>query len=210
MKNKILALVALLIVIGIIVVAVFKFNVDYCYKNHNLVSIEIGQDFNENDIKNITNEVFGKEKIEIQTSDTYRDTLILRVNQISDEQKEKLSNKINEKYSLETTKDSVKVQYIPSYRLIDIAKLYILPMGIATIIILVYMCVKYKKIGLKSVLGQTILLSVLAETLYGAIIAITRFPVNRLVMPGAVTIYFIIITFLCIGYEKKLKAEKDA
>ena len=40
MKNKIFAIATGIVIIGIIVVAVLGFNVDYCYKQHNLVYIE--------------------------------------------------------------------------------------------------------------------------------------------------------------------------
>ena len=59
------------------------------------------------------------------------------------------------------------------------------------------------------IVAQLIGLSALAEALYVALIAITRFPVNRLVMPGAVTIYFVIVTFLTCGYEKQIKVDKE-
>lgn len=208
MKNKILAFAALLVIIAVIVVAVFKFKVDYCYRAHNLISVEIGQEFNTSDIKAITDEVFPNEKVGIQSSGVYSDNLILNVNNVSDQQKELLSTKLNEKYGLETTVDSVKVKSIPSVRLRDLAKMYIIPMLIASVIGLAYMIIRYKKIGIKKVILQYIGLSALAEALYVSIIAITRFPINRLVMPGAVTIFFVIITFLAYGYEKQLKTEK--
>ena len=66
MKNKILVGLAIVIIIGIIIITFLGFNVDICYRNYNLVDIKIGQDFNINDIKQITNEVFPKKSVEIQ------------------------------------------------------------------------------------------------------------------------------------------------
>jgi len=209
MKNKIFALLAAVILIGVIVVATIGFNVDYCYKKHYVVSIEIGQEFNKSDIKAITDEIFPNEKVEIQSSGVYSDNLVLNVKKISKEQKESLSSKINEKYGTETTAESINVKFVPSYRLRDLAKSYALPMLITTAIILVYMIIRYKKVGIKKIVAQLIGLSALAEALYVSLIAITRFPVNRLVMPGAVTIYFVIVTFLACGYEKQIKVDKE-
>lgn len=207
MKNKIFALTACIVVIGIIVVAVLGFRVDYCYKQHNLVYIELGKDFNTNDIKAITNEVFPNQSAEIQTSGTYNDNIVINVNEITDEQKQTLSNKLNEKYGTEITPEKITVKFIPSFRLRDLVKPFLIPMTIATVIGLVYMILRYKKVGIKKVVSQYLILSVLAEALYTSIIAITRFPINRLVMPGAVTIYFIIVSFLAYGYEKQIKEE---
>ena len=103
----------------------------------------------------------------------------------------------------------MSVKRVPSFRIRDLAKPYLVPMAIATVLALAYMIIRYKKVGIVKVLSQFVVLNVLAEALYVSIIAITRFPVNRLVMPGAITIFFIIASFLAYGYEKQLKAEKE-
>ena len=99
MKNKIFAVTAVLVVIGIIIVAIKGFNVDFCYKQHSLIYIELGQDFNSNDIKAITNEVFSKQKVEIQSSGSYKDNLVINVESVTDEQKEALKQELLEELS---------------------------------------------------------------------------------------------------------------
>ena len=96
MKNKIFIGLSAIILIGIIVVAISKFNVGYSYKNHTMIDIKIGKEFNISDIKNITNEVFGKQDVEIQKSGTYSDNVVIKVDGITSEQKELLNSKINE------------------------------------------------------------------------------------------------------------------
>ena len=209
MKNKILAISAFIIIIGIIVVAVLGFKVDFCYKQHNLIYIELGQDFNNKDIQTITDEVFPKQNVQIQSSGAYKDNLVIGVESITDEQKQNLSTKLNEKYGVETTVESIEVKNIPSYRLRDLAKIYLIPMAIAAVVALAYMLVRYKKIGIVKIASQFIVLNLLAEALYASIIAITRFPVNRLVMPGGITIFFVLVSFLAYSYEKQLKNEKE-
>lgn len=208
MKNKFFALAALVVLVGIIVAAIFKFNVGYSYKAHTMVSIEIGQEFNEKDIKAITNEVFPKQQVEIQSSGVYKDILVLSVNEISAEQKEQLVSKLNEKYGIEINSEDIKPKYIPSYRLRDVVKVYIIPMLIATVAVIIYFIIRFRKIGIKGLLIQFLGLNIMAEALYIAILAITRFPINKLVMPGAVAIYFAITLFLTYGYEKQLATQK--
>lgn len=209
MKNKFFALAAVVVLVGIIVAVIFKFNVGYSYKGHQLISIEIGQEFNENDIKAITNEVFPKQQVEIQSSGVYKDVLILSVQEVTDEQKNNLVTKLNEKYGIEKNSEEIKPKYIPSFRLRDVVKAYILPMALATVAVLLYLIIRFRKIGIKGLLIQFLGLNIMAEALYVSILAITRFPINKLVMPGAVAIYFAITIFLTCGYEKQLASKKD-
>ena len=85
MKNKILRGLAIVILVGIIITVAVGFNVDMCYRDYNLVDIKIGQDFNINDIKTITNEVFQKQNVEIQKAGVYSDNVVIKVNNITDE-----------------------------------------------------------------------------------------------------------------------------
>lgn len=204
MKNKIFVGLSIVILIGIIVIAVFGFNVDFSYKNYHLVDIKIGQDFNISDIEAITNEVFASQKVEIQKAGVYSDNVVIKVDEISDEQKNTLNTKVNEKFGLENTVEDIEVNYIPSYRLRDIVKPYVVPMIVVTAIIFVYMAVRFRKIGSVKVLTQAAVLTVIAELLYVAIIAITRYPVNRLVLPVGVVIYITILTVLNGMFEKQM------
>lgn len=203
MKNKIFVGLGIVILVGLIIIVALGFNVDMCYKNYNLVDIKIGQDFNINDIKNITDEVFQKENVEIQKAGVYSDNVVIKVNNISDEQKSLLNTKVNEKFGLDNTVDDIEVNYIPSYRLRDIVKPYIIPLIITTVLILGYMAIRFRKIGIAKVISQAVILTVIAELLYISIIAITRYPVNRLVMPTGVVIYITILTVLTGMFEKQ-------
>jgi preprotein translocase subunit SecF len=208
MKNKILIGLAIVILVGAILVAAVGFNVDASYKGYTLIDINIGQEFNINDIKAITDEVFGKSKVEIQKAGEFNDNVAIKVSEVTDEQKELLNNKINEKYGTENTLKDMKVNYIPRFRLIDVVKPYIVPLITATLLILVYMAIRFRKLGVGKVLTQAIALPVIAELLYFALIAITRYPVNRLLMPVAVVIYITILTVLTGMFEKQLKTEE--
>lgn len=208
MKNKILIGLAIVILVGAILVAAVGFNVDASYKGYTLIDINIGQEFNINDIKAITDEVFGKSKVEIQKAGEFNDNVAIKVSEVTDEQKELLNNKINEKYGTENTINDMKANYIPRFRLIDVVKPYIVPLIASTILILVYMAIRFRKLGVGKVLTQAIALPVIAELLYFALIAITRYPVNRLLMPVAVVIYITILTVLTGMFEKQLKTEE--
>lgn len=203
MKNKVLAVLAIIIIIGMIVIAAIGFNVDRNYKRYSLVEISIGKEFNINDIKTITDEVFQNSKVEIQKAGDFKDIVIIKTNEINDEQKETLNTKINEKYGTENTIENVKVNEISNFKLRDLVKPYIIPVIISTILILVYMAIRFKKLGIGKVILQDVLMIIIAELLYFAIIAITRYPVNSLVMPVSLIIYVAIITTLTGIFEKQ-------
>lgn len=209
MKNKIFVVLFLIILIGLLIGAILGFNVDWDYKNYNLVGIDIGQDFNIDDIKSITNDVFPNQKLEIQKAEVYSDNVVIKVNEINDEQKNILNTKINEKFGIDNKVEDIEVNYIANYRLRDIIKPYIVPIIISTVLILIYMAFRFKKIGIAKVISQIICLSIIAEGLYIAILAITRYPVNRLVMPVGIVIYMTIITVLTASFEKQLSLEKE-
>lgn len=210
MKNKIFLIIAgVIILIGIVVVSIWKFNVDFSYKNNSSINIEIGKEFNIKDIKAITNEVFPKQKVEIQKTGVYSDNVVIKVDSVTDEQKELLNTKINEKFGLENTvEDDMAVIQIPSFKLRDLVKPYIFPLGVTTVLVLIYMTIRFRKLGAGKVVAETLCLAVLAELLFASIIAITRYPVNKLVMPVAVVIYLTILTALNVIYGKQVAGEK--
>ena len=77
------------------------------------------------------------------------------------------------------------------------------------VLILIYAAIRFRKIGTAKVIYQMVTLTIMAELLYGALIAITRYPVNRLVMPVGVVIYIAVITTLTGIFEKQVQAEKE-
>ena len=280
MKKKLFIVAIIIIIIAAFIVAAIGFNVDIKYREHTSIIVPIGESFNEGDIKNITNEVFGNNDVVIEKSGLYDDEVSIRVSDASDEQIENLKNKINEKYNivqkvyvpiseeyniddvkaavkealgreevtaekepdsetyayielnLLTEKDIEKVNEkineklnlknevssisatnvitfvkVPRVRLIDMAKQYILFTAIATLAVIAYYIIRYRKLGIKDVLQDAITVLVFSELLYMSIVAIVRFPVNKLIVMGAYAVYFAILVYLNSRYM--VKSEKS-
>lgn len=204
MKNKIFAGLAIVFAVAIIIIAVYGFNVDLSYRSYNLIDVKIGQDFKISDIEKIAKEVFPKQNLEVQRAGVYKDNVVIKVNsKISDEQKSTLNTKINEKLGINNNVDDIQINYIPSYRLRDILKSYVGPLAIATVIVLAYLGFRFRKLGIVKVLVQAISLIAVSEALFMAVIAITRYPINRLIMPSAIIIYMLILTLLTGNFEKQ-------
>ena len=269
MKKKLFGITIIVVIIGIIVVALKGFNVNFKYKEHKAITIPINTDFNINDIQSIADEMFGKNTCYLEKAGIYNDEVIINVKDITEEQIESLKNKVNEKYEIkqkinikikeEYNLDDIKaiindtiskevinveksnddatyvviesriitedelenlnrkinekyqlsnttssigatqiitITDIPRVRLIDMAKQYELYIAIASVIILVYFAIRFKNIGLARTVLGTILAIILSELLYMSIIAITRYPIDKMAIIGAIAIYMLVVTFL--------------
>lgn len=202
MKNKIYIFIMLIIILGIVLIGTIGFNVSLDYSNHTMLEIYIGKDFNISDIKNATDEVIPNSRVIIEKASEFEDTAYIKLDGISEEQKNLLCQKINEKLGTEIKAEDMYTVEIGSTRLRDLVKPYVMPVSIATIAILVYMGIKHKKEGTIKVILETLMHTVIAEVLYLAILAITRCPINKIIMPSMLIIYFAIVILLNLKFEK--------
>ena len=177
-NKKITIIVAAIIVIGMIVALTAKFNVDMMTKAHKQVQLDLKTEFNVSDIKEITNEVFNGQTVEIQKVEIYEKQVLISTEQITDDQKNNLVTKINEKYGTEISNDDTQIVSVPKTKLSDIVTKYIWTFILTTILIIVYMVLRYKKIGALKVLIQTVLGIIILELLVMSIIAIVRIPLG--------------------------------
>ena len=209
-KQKILSvIIAAIIIAGAVVTGVKGLNYDLRYQETKNIELYIAKDFEIADIKAITDEVMGKSPVIIRKVEVYEDSVSITAKEITDEQKQSIIDKINEKYQTELSADSTQIQTIPHTRGRDIVKPYITPFIISTAIILVYMAIRYRKIGVLRTLLKTIATSVIAQAVLLSIIAITRIPVGRLTIPMIVTVYMLTLVGLTTNFEKKLEIKKE-
>lgn len=173
------------------------------------IIISIGDDYTVEDIQAIANEVFAKENTNVEKLAEDETYVSIEAGVVSEEELESLNNKINEKYGLTNEVSSISVSQVienkdmPRVRLTDMAKQYIFYTIIATVIVLIYFAIRFRKAGIAKVLSSTIFSLCFAEILYMAIIAITRFPINKLAIIAAFAIYLIILTYLNKKYMEK-------
>ena len=209
MKNKkiIIGILLLLIIIaGILTIVFAGFKFDLYYGASKTISINIGKEFDSEEIKELAKEVFGKEKVIVQKEEMFKDIVAITVKEINDEQIEQLQQKINEKYGLELELTQENVDYNSHIRGRDIIKPYISPILMATLFVAIYIVVRtrnlWSAIKYVLILGITVLL-------YASIIAITRIPVNIYVVPVGLVL-FILITLIYFNIlEKNLKNKSE-
>lgn len=198
MKNKkiIPILMTVFILVGIIVTCVLGLNFDLSYSAHKQIDIQIGKEFDNKEIKALVKEVVGNRKVTIQKVELYEDMVSIGIEDISEEELQSLTTKINEKYGIENTVENIAVTSVPNVRGRDLIKPYLMPLAISFLIILAYIICYVlinnhlgKKISmLKAILG-TIEIILEFQLLYLALLAITRLPVTTLTIPVAIVIY---------------------
>lgn len=206
-KNKIFYIViAAVILLGILITCICGFNVDIVYKEHKQVDIYIGKQFDNKEIEKIAKEILNDKDVYVEKVELYEDMVSINAKEISNEQLDELNKKINEKYEIENSLESLEVITIPKVRLLDKITPYIIPTIICTIIILGYAIIRYKKLGVLKVILKILEINVISQVIYFSIFAITRLPINRLTIPGALLL--VIVTLFITFYRLENKKEK--
>ena len=179
-KNKnifVIALILILIVVGIIVVVAKGFNKELKYQETQSIDVYLEQEFDKTKVKEIANEILGNNIVE--TVEIYEDMITVRAKTITEEQKDNFVNKLKENYEFKQTAEDTTIKTIPQTEFKDLYIKYILPLIIAEIVVLIYMVIRYQKIGILNVIGRTVIYPIIGELLLASIIAITRIPVGR-------------------------------
>ena len=203
-KAKILCIIiAIIIIAGAIVIGVKGFNIELIYTNRQEIVITNNTGLNLNEIKEIAESVLENKKVKVQKNQKFENSAIIISKEISEEEKENIVNKVNEKYSADISKDDVNIINVANTRIRDILKPYILPGIITFVIILLYFLIVYNKIGIKKVLLTGIFTPIIVELLYYSIIGITRIPFGRITNSIAIGLYIASIGAITVLFQNE-------
>lgn len=227
MKTKIFYSILLLIIIaGIIVVALKGFNVEKQYQSNDIITIYVGEEIDIEKVKEIASGIFGNNISAVQFVENYKDIVQITAKQITEEQKQEVVDKINEIYlndanktkestvesiKLEENTDSiidakdVKITSISNVRIRDLLKPYIISLIIITIIVLIYVGVRFHKIGIFKSILQTASTIILTQLVLVSLMAITRFPIGRFTSTIILVGYMLSIIGIIKVLEKKMR-----
>ena len=208
MKKVVYIILACIIIIGTVITTTMGLKADLIYSKNAEIDIYIGKQVNKEEINDIVKEVFSEKKVIVQQIELFGDMVSITIPEKSDEelktQIEQLNTKINEKYGTENKAEDIKVIHNSKIKLSSIIKPYIVPIAISALVILVYVIVRYRKLGILKTIVSYILTVGAVEAVFLSIIAITRFPINRLVIPIGLLLYITTITILEFLNENKL------
>ncbi len=210
LKNKkmIYIAIALIIIIGIISIFVLRLNFTLMYSQHTRINVFLGKNYDLQEIKQISQEVFGNEEIIYQEIETFHDSIAITVKQATEEQITNLDTKLKEKYEISSEEEILQVNEVGHLRGRDIVKPYIIPMIISTLIVLAYVGIRYLNLGILKTIFTLFLRLIISESLLLSIIAVCRIPIGIYTMPVAILLYFLVIIYSVIGFEKKLAKRK--
>ena len=197
-----IALVALVILIGIVVVGIWGYNKELKFEKSQSIDIYVEQKVDESKIKNIVHEALGNANYTVQTVEIYKDMVTRRSEQITEEQKNNIVNKIKENYEFKQTAEETTINTVPATRIIDMYKGYILPFTISGILVLVYMVIRYYKKGILKVLARTVAIPVFGELFLLSVIVIARIPVGRFTPILVIGMYIAAILIVIKENEK--------
>lgn len=209
MKKIIYAILACIIIAGIVVIATIGLNADLIYSKNVEIDIYIGKVIDKKDIQTIVDEVFPGEKNIVQEIELFEDMVSITIPDNRTEEElntkvEELNSKINEKYKIENTTEDIQITHNPKIKLSSVVIPYLVILGISIIIVLVYVAIRYKKLGIVKNLVNYCLAIVCSELVLLSVIAITRFPVNRIVIPAGLVLLLGVVTVLGFKNEKKM------
>ena len=184
-------ILAVIIIAGIAVISTIGFNLELKMQETKKIELYIQKDFEISDIKNIVKEVIPDESIMIQKVEVFEDSVSITAKDITDEQKQSIIDKVNEKYGTELKADSTEIINIPNMKIRDLVKPYVTSFAISTVLILVYIAIRYRKLGSIKTMINSLLIIVVGQVVLFSLIAITRIPVGRLTIP------MVLIAYVC-------------
>ena len=209
MKKIIYAILICIIIAGIVVIATVGLKADIIYSKNVELDVYVGETFERKDIENIVNEVFPNERVIINEVEMFGDmfSVTLADTRTEDELNskiEQLVTKVNEKYETELETSDIEIRHNPKAKLSSIILPYAVTIGISMLLILVYVGIRYRKLGVVRTI-LTYIVSILAvEMIYLSILAIVRYPINRIVIPIGLVLLVTVVTILGFVNEKKL------
>ncbi len=212
-KKLLLLGVILLIIAGIFVVTLKGMNVSLKLQKHESIVVKIGKEIELKDINQICNDIFQNRKFIVRNVEMFNDSANIVIESITDEEKEELVNKINEKYETSFTVQDLTITSNSNIRIRDIVKPFITPTIISLILIGLAYLIAYrnKEVILKYV--KTLIITVVTEALIASVIAITRIPLSQTIITIMLLVAIIEIMFVMnkkgILKEEMTKKEND-
>ena len=206
MKNKnliIYIIICLIIIAGLAVWQSKGFRTEIQYTPRKQIQLTNYTGINISDVESIASEVLGNTTYIVQPVETFGNAVSIVSKNMTEEQRDKIVEKFNEKYNTKLDKEKVEIYSIPHTRVKDILKRYIVP-GIATLcLVIVYFAIRFSKIGYKRVIAKTMLVPIVSELIVFSIMSIARIPFSRLAVATGLTVYLISLIALTVMFENQ-------
>lgn len=209
-KQIIFGIALVIIVIGIVMQYMLGFNISFNNGTYTSINVYMTKQVGLDEVKALVGETFnGKYKVEY--TDEFSDTVSIKVTEMSDEQIQELQNKLKEKYEFEEGANHIVITTIPTMRVFDLIRDYIMPISLTFVIVLVYFAIAFRKLGIYKSLIEPAISVILIGGVYVSILAICRIPINEYVIPLGIFIYIASLlgfTMCLSGKSRELVVKK--
>ena len=148
MKNKniiIYIIICLIIIAGIAVWEAKGFRTEMQFAPRKEIELTNYTGIEISDVENIASEVLGNTKFMVQRVETFGNAVVIVAKDITEEQRNNIVTKFNEKYGTNIKSENIEIVSIPFTRIKDTIKRFIVP-GVATLILVfAYFVIRFKK-----------------------------------------------------------------
>ena len=203
-KKIILLGIILLIIAGIVVVALKGVKVSLTMQQHEEINVYIGKATNIEDMKTICKEIFGSKRFIVKDVDVFNDAYSINVESITNEEKDALISKSNEKFGVELSLDDISEKTVSNVRVRDIVKPYLKPTIISVILIGGYIAIRFKKESILKLLGKIAGIITLTIAVIFSVIAVLRIPLSAVM----INLMFVIAIIEVCVYIDRLEKKK--
>lgn len=208
-RNKLILLgIVLLIIAGVVVVLLKGLNVPLTTQKHDQVSIVVAKPITIEEAKGICKEVFGDKKHEVKIIEIFNDTYSVEALSISEEEKNELVDKTNQKFETEIQAENVSINSVDKVRLRDMFLPYFIPLAISAVCIYVYIGFRFRDHSFGKILLSITCNIIVTEAIVLSLIAICRIPANRVTFFMMVAIALVELIVYLIYKDNKIKNSK--
>lgn len=202
-KIIILAISLVIIVVGIVMALTLKFNLSLDYGKYTCLNVYMNQESNLDDVRQIVEENYNGQ-YSVEYTDEFNDTITIKLKDATDDEITQIKDKLTEKYEFEDETDNIIQINVPSIKIYDLIKDYIMPVLLSFVIIIVYFGIIYRKLGIYTAVIEPIITVIIAGALYVSILAICRIPINEYIVPIGIFIYIISVlgNTICLSNKK--------
>ena len=204
-KKIILLGIILLIISGIVVVTLKGVKVSLILQQHEEINIYIGKPTNISDLEKICKEVFKDKRFIVRGLDIFTDAYSINVESVINEEKDELISKVNEKFGVNITTEDISEKNVSNIRIRDLVKPYVKPVLISSVLIVVYIVIRFRKENAFKLLGKITWIIILTEAVIFSLIAVLRIPLSAIMINLMAVISVI---QLCL-YINKLEKNKN-
>lgn len=208
MKTKniiIYIIICLIIIAGIAVWDSKGFNSELQYSSRYQIELSNNTGIEKSDIEEIASEVLGDKRYFVQEVENFGNYVAIVSEEITEEQKNEIVQKFNDKYQTEVNSDDIAIKYIPFTRVKDVIKHFAFTGAITLGIIMIYFLIRFRKLGWNFIIFSTLFYPIIAEILMYSIMAIVRIPFGRLAIALSIGLYIAVVIVLTCIFENKRK-----